>query len=128
MTLLLDTHLLLWALAAPKRLPTPATRAIERASTVFFSPVNLWEIGIKVSLWPEYGIACVDDIHAGALRANLRELPVLSKDTMMSTKMPMLHRDPIDRILIAQSHNNQCHLVTVDRKIASYRMPYVLYL
>jgi PIN domain nuclease of toxin-antitoxin system len=68
----------------------------------------------------------VDDIHAGALKANLRELPVHSVDTMMATQMPLIHRDPIDRILIAQSHNNQCHLLTVDKKIALYQMPFVI--
>lgn len=126
MNLLLDTHVLLWVLASPKKLPDEAIKAIHQANTVFFSPMNLWEIGTKSSIWPQYGITRVEDIHAGALRANLRELPVRSADTMLSTKMPMIHRDPIDRILIAQSHNNQCHLLTVDRKIALYQMSYVM--
>jgi PIN domain nuclease of toxin-antitoxin system len=124
--LLLDTHVLLWVLASPRKLPGEALDAIHRANAVFFSPVNLWEIGIKSSIWPQYGISRVEDIHAGALRANLRELPVRSADTMLSTVLPPIHRDPIDRILMAQSHNNQCHLLTVDRKIALYAMPYVL--
>jgi PIN domain nuclease of toxin-antitoxin system len=123
---LLDTHILLWALVSPAKLPAGAARAIHQAHTVFFSPLNLWEIGIKSSIWPEYGIARVDEIHAGALKANLRELPVRSADTMMSTQMPLLHRDPIDRMLLAQSHNNQSLLITTDGKLALYNMPYVL--
>jgi PIN domain nuclease of toxin-antitoxin system len=126
MNVLLDTHVLLWVLASPGKLPSGALRAIDQANAVFFSPMNLWEIGAKSSMWPQYGIMRVDDIHAGALKANLRELPVHSVDTMMATQMPLIHRDPIDRILIAQSHNNQCHLLTVDKKIALYQMPFVI--
>ncbi len=125
MNLLLDTRILLWLLVKPAKLPEKAAQAIKQAHSVFFSPVNFWEIGVKASLYP-HGIARVEDIHAGALRANLRELPVLSADTMLSTRMPLLHRDPIDRILMAQSDNNMCHLLTVDKQIAAYNMPYVI--
>lgn len=126
MNLLLDTHILLWVLAKPKQLPDKAVKAIYQANTVFFSPVNLWEIGIKSTIWPEYCIKRIEDIHAGALKANLQELLINSADTMLATQLPMIHRDPFDRLLIAQSHNNQYQLVTVDNKIAQYHMPYVM--
>ena len=126
MNLLLDTHILLWALAKPKQLPNKAVNAIYQANAVFFSPVNLWEIGIKATIWTEYDIKRIEDIHAGALKANLQELVINSADTMLATQLPMIHRDPFDRLLIAQSHNNQYHLVTVDDKIAQYQMPYVM--
>jgi len=126
MNLLLDTHILLWALAKPKQLPDKAVKAIYQANAVFFSPVNLWEIGIKSTIWPEYGIKRIEDIHAGSLKANLQELLINSADTMLATQFPMIHRDPFDRLLMAQSHNNQCHLITVDEKIAQYHMPYVM--
>ncbi|CAA9892565.1 PilT protein domain protein, toxin of TAS system [Candidatus Methylobacter favarea] len=126
MNLLLDTHILLWALAKPKQLPDTAVNAIYQANAVFFSPVNLWEIGIKATIWTEYGIKRIEDIHAGALKANLQELIVNSADAMLATQLPMIHRDPFDRLLIAQSHNNQYHLVTVDDKIVQYHMPYVM--
>lgn len=126
MNVLLDTHVLLWVLASPGKLPSGALKAIEQANAVFFSPMSLWEISVKASIWPQYGILRVDDIHAGALRANLRELPVHSADTMLATQMPPIHRDPIDRILIAQSHNHQYHLLTVDKTIALYQMPFVI--
>lgn len=126
MNLLLDTHILLWALAKPKQLPDKATQAIYQASHVFFSPVNIWEIGIKAAIWPEYGIKRIEDIHAAALKANLQELLIDSADTMLATQLPMIHRDPFDSLLIAQSHNKQFHLVTVDDKIGQYQMPYVM--
>jgi len=126
MNLLLDTHILLWVLAKPEQLSDKAVKVIKEANTVFFSPVNLWEIGIKSTIWQEYGINRVEAIHAGALKANLQELIINSADTMLATQLPMIHRDPFDRLLIAQSHNHQYHLVTVDNKIAQYQMPYVM--
>ncbi len=126
MKVLLDTHILLWLLADPKKLSEKAVEAISQADEVFFSPVNLWEIGIKNSIWPHYGIQQIEDVHAGALKSNLHELLVGSSDTMLASQLPMIHRDPFDRLLIAQSHIHQCHLLTVDDKILQYQMPYVL--
>lgn len=126
MNLLLDTHILLWALASPERLPKTAITAIYQADSVFFSPVNLWEIGIKSSIWSEYGIQSIEDIYAASLKANLQELLITSADMITATQLPQIHKDPFDRILIAPSHNNRCHLMTVDSKIAQYEMPYLL--
>jgi len=125
MNLLLDTHILLWFLADTKKLPKEAAKAIHKAKTVFFSPVNLWEIGLKTSIWMKYDIKRIEDVYVGALKANLQELLITSVDTMFATQLPMIHRDPFDRLLISQSHNNHCHLMTVDEKIAQYEMPYV---
>lgn len=76
MKLLLDTHILLWVLADTKQLSKTAVDAIDAAESIFFSPVNLWEVGIKSSIWAEYGIRRIEEIHAGALRANLQELVI----------------------------------------------------
>jgi PIN domain nuclease of toxin-antitoxin system len=126
MNVLLDTHILLWALADTKQLSKKAVDVIYAADDVYFSPVNLWEIGIKSSIWAEYGIRRLEDIHAGALRANFQELVIDSADTMLASQLPMIHSDPFDRLLMAQSHKNHCHLLTVDSKIAQYLMPYVM--
>ena len=103
MNLLLDTHILLWALAKPQLLPQKAAQAICLADTVFFSPVNLWEIGIKSVIWPEFGIKRIEDIHAIALKSNVQELVITSADTMLASQLALIHRDPFDRLLIAQS-------------------------
>ncbi len=126
MNLLLDTHILLWALASPERLPEKALTAIYQAEAVFFSPVNLWEVGIKSSIWSEYGIKSVEEIYAACLKGNLQELLITSFDTMAATQLPPIHKDPFDRLLIAQAQNNRCHLVSVDGKIAQYDVPYLL--
>ena len=96
MNLLLDTHVLLWLLADTKKLSTEAKDIIQNAKIVYFSPVNLWETGIKKSIWTEYNIKCIEDIYAGVLKANLRELLVNSEDTMFVSQLPMIHRDPFD--------------------------------
>ena len=126
MNILLDTHILLWALASPKKLPKAAVAAIHQAHELYFSPVNLWEVGIKSAIYSEYGISGVEEIHAACLKANLQEMPINSVDMMKATQLPAIHRDTFDRILIAQSHNRCCHLITVDSKIAQYQMPYLL--
>lgn len=126
MKFLLDTHILLWVLAKPERLPSKALQAIQKAESTFFSPVNLWEIGIKSSIWAEYNISGVDDIYVACLKANLEEMIINSADMMAATQLPMIHRDPFDRILIAQAQNQHCHLLTVDSKIAQYQLPYLM--
>ena len=126
MNVLLDTHILLWALVDTKQLSKTAVDVIYAADNIYFSPVNLWEIGIKSSIWAEYGIRRLEDIHAGALRANFQEMVIDSADTMLASQLPMIHRDPFDRLLMAQSNNNRCHLLTVDSKIAQYLMSYVM--
>ncbi|MEY3761097.1 MAG: hypothetical protein RIR39_2588, partial [Pseudomonadota bacterium] len=94
MNILLDTHILLWALASPKKLPKAAVAAIHQAHELYFSPVNLWEIGIKSAIYSEYGISGVEEIHAACLKANLQEMPINSVDMMKATQLPAIHRDP----------------------------------
>lgn len=125
MNILLDTHILLWFLAESKKLPQEAVKQIKEAEQVFFSPANLWEIGMKMAIWGEYRIKQIEDIYAGLLKSNAQELVITSIDTMLATQLPMIHRDPFDRLLIAQAHNNQCYLITMDSKIAQYEIPYI---
>ncbi len=125
MNILLDTHILLWFLADTKKLPKEAVKHIKDAEQVFFSPVNLWEIGIKTTIWGEYRLSNIEDVYAGLLKANVQELVIMSADTMLATQLPMIHKDPFDRLLIAQAQNNRCYLLTVDDKIKQYAMPCV---
>lgn len=126
MNLLLDTHILLWVLACPERLSKAAITAIHQAGIVFFSPVNLWEIGIKSSIWPEYGFQSMEELYAASLKAKLQELLITSADMIIATQLPPIHKDPFDRILIAQAHNEHCRLMTVDSKVGQYKTPYLL--
>jgi PIN domain nuclease of toxin-antitoxin system len=124
MTLLLDTHLLLWAVAAPERI-SPGGRALLSAPehSLAFSAASLWEVAIKSAL----GRAdfCVDvGLLRRALLANgYLELPVTGEHTIELARLPPLHRDPFDRILVCQARTLGCPLVTTDRVVAGYGAP-----
>jgi PIN domain nuclease of toxin-antitoxin system len=118
---LLDTHILLWAAAGSDRLTSAARRLIgDPANTLVFSAASLWEIAIKSGLGR-------DDVQVDAkrLRTGLRdngyvELPVTGAHAAAVAELPPLHRDPFDRLLIAQARIEGLELVTADRIVAQY--------
>ena len=100
--MLLDTHALLWALESPQRLPAGIRAAIEDTENdVFASAASAWEIAIKQSL----GKLPVPraDLLGTLRRANLTELPVTLRHAQATRSLPLIHRDPFDRMLVAQA-------------------------
>ena len=125
MRLLLDTHVLIWCLSGDRKLP-PATAELIRdpATDVYFSAASIWEVAIKSAL----GKMRAD---ATAMLKNLvdegfKELPVLARHTVATMSLPMHHRDPFDRLLVAQSRMESLRLLTDDRVVALYGEPVVL--
>jgi PIN domain nuclease of toxin-antitoxin system len=121
MKLLLDTHLLLWAASSPKKLSTKARRLIENPENeLYFSAVSLWEIAIKSCL------GRTDfSVNARLLRRGLRdngynELPMSSEHAVVIDTLPPLHKDPFDRLLIAQALTEGITLLTADSVVAGY--------
>jgi PIN domain nuclease of toxin-antitoxin system len=114
---LLDTHLLLWALAAPSRLPPIARRIIEE-SDVFVSAASIWEISIKASL----GKLAADprDVLAALEPAGFLALLVSGEHAARVAALPPLHRDPFDRMLVAQALSEPMRLLTNDAALAGY--------
>ncbi len=122
MRLLLDTHALLWALAAPARLPGPAAAAIrDPDNEVFVSAANVWEIAIKVALGKV--AADLDEVVASFDDAGFDELPVTVSHARRVRSLPHHHRDPFDRMLVAQSLEEGLVVVTRDAAFADYRVP-----
>jgi PIN domain nuclease of toxin-antitoxin system len=124
MKLLLDTHLLLWAAGLPDRLPIEALQLIEDEDNILlFSAASLWEIAIKS------GLGRSDfAVDARLLRRNLldngyEELPILGAHAVMVDTMPDLHKDPFDRILVAQAQHEGIILLTSDTIVARYPGP-----
>ncbi len=121
MNLLLDTHLLLWAAATPQRL-SAETRALllDPANQLLFSAASLWEITIKSGL--DRADFKVDSRRLWRLLQvnGYRELPVNSEHTVAVNDLPPLHKDPFDRILIAQARIEGVLLLTVDKMVAQY--------
>lgn len=124
MKLLLDTHLLLWAAGTPERL-SAATRTLIEApeNELFYSAASLWEIAIK------RGLGRTDfQVDARVLRRGLRdnaysELPISSEHALAIDSLPLIHKDPFDRILIAQAMVEGIILLTADALVARYPGP-----
>jgi PIN domain nuclease of toxin-antitoxin system len=122
--LLPDTHLLLWALAEPARLPAAARDVLnDPANDVAFSPVSIWEIGIKTARGrPGFRVDAAD-VHRTLLAKGYMEIEVSSRHAIEAAALPQLHLDPFDRMLIAQARVEDFLLLTVDRRVAAYPGP-----
>ena len=124
MTLLLDTHVLLWWLDDPRQLSKQAKKAIQDgANRVYVSAAVAWEIAIKKSLGK---LDAPDDLE-GMIRCTNRflALPVMIPHALTVLSLPNHHRDPFDRMLIAQAMHEGFHLVTRDQEIAKYPVPQI---
>jgi PIN domain nuclease of toxin-antitoxin system len=118
---LVDTHLLLWWSVMPEHLPESARILLERSdSPLLFSVVSLWEVAIKASLGR--GDFQVDPLalRMGLLREGFRELPIQVEHVLAVQKLPWIHRDPFDRLLVAQAAREQLTLLTADRTLLGY--------
>lgn len=121
MNLLLDTHLLLWAAGQPERLPSPVRDLLlDSGNQPVFSSASLWEITIKCGLErPDFNVD-PRRLWRMLLANGYRELPVTSEHAIAVHDLPMLHKDPFDRILVAQARTEAMVLLTADTTVAAY--------
>lgn len=119
MRLLLDTHVFLWWLAGDTQLPRAAEDLIASPENeVFASAASVWEIAIKAALGR---IRCDPaEIEAALGPSGLTELPVTAKHAVQVSRLPLHHRDPFDRILLAQSLAEPMRLLTHNKALADY--------
>ena len=124
MQLLLDTHLLLWAVVEPERLDVALVVMLEDPlNTPVFSVVSLWELVIKRGLdRPDFQME-PSLLRQALLEAGWRELPVEAHHALAVGQLPPLHRDPFDRLLLAQAQADGLLLITADRQLAQYPGP-----
>ena len=121
MNLLLDTHLLLWAASEPQRLSAKArAMLLDSANQLVFSSASLWEISIKNGLARSNFNVDPRRLWRLLLVNGYLELPVTSEHTVALTDLPPLHKDPFDRILIAQARVEGLTLLTADKALAKY--------
>ncbi len=121
MNLLLDTHLLLWAAGEPDRLSKKAQGLLlDPANRLMFSSASLWEIGIKRSLGRADFNVDPRRLWRMLLASGYFELPVASEHALVASNLPDLHKDPFDRILIAQARVECLQMLTVDKAVAKY--------
>ena len=124
MKVLLDTHLLLWAAAEPHRLPEAVRTLLEQSDTEpVFSAASLWEVAIKRGLdRPDFQL---DPrlLRRGLLDNGYLELPVTGEHAVAVADLPPIHKDPFDRMLIAQALTSGIELLTADEVVARYTGP-----
>lgn len=124
MKLLLDTQLLLWVSANPERLPSAARKLIaDSENELLFSAASLWEMAIKHGLdRPDFQ---VDGrvLRRALLDNGYSELPVTSAHAVLVEELPLIHKDPFDRILVVQAAFEGMTLLTVDPIVAKYPGP-----
>lgn len=119
MKLLLDTNILLWAMN--DSLPDKAKVLLEDSlTTLFFSTISIWEVGIKNNLGKSDFQVDPRELYHTLLSCGYEELSINAEHTILSSSLPLIHKDPFDRILIAQSIKEGIPLVTSDRVIRDY--------
>lgn len=124
MSLLLDTHVLLWAAATPDRLPNGVRRRIEdQSEQVLFSAASIWEVAIKTGLGRPDFQADPHLLRKGLLEHGYRELAVTGSHAAAVRLLPPIHRDPFDRLLVAQAQLEAVTLLTADQRVGRYPGP-----
>ena len=124
MTLLLDTHLLLWAAGDPGRLSSEAQDLLgDPATELVFSTASIWEVVIKNALGRSDFRVEPRLLRDGLIQNGYSELVVRSEHALAVGRLPPFHKDPFDRILIAQAQVENVTLLTTDDKVACYPGP-----
>jgi PIN domain nuclease of toxin-antitoxin system len=120
MSYLLDTHTLIWFLEDDPRLPSPTRTQIETTPTVFVSIVSLWEIAIKANIGKLTLSFPFNTIAPNLITAGITQLPITFKDLEIYLSLPLHHRDPFDRLLIAQTIEHSLIFISQDTQIDAY--------
>lgn len=120
MRILLDTHVFIWAVTDDPRLSPAARELIETADGVYVSAASIWEIAIKSAL----GRIDADagEIAQAIKKSGFTELPVSAAHAVQAARLPLLneHKDPFDRMLVAQSMIEPLVLLSADTKVLAY--------
>lgn len=126
MRLLLDTHDLLWFQAGDPALPQAAEQAIRsEANEAYVSMVSFWEIGLKHGIGKLPLGMPLDAFFQTITDAPFKVLPMKRPHILGASALPLHHRDPFDRMIIAQARHEGMHLITVDAQFKSYDVPLI---
>jgi PIN domain nuclease of toxin-antitoxin system len=123
---LLDTQLLLWLAVTPARLP-PALRSdlSDRRRPFLFSVASLWEVAIKTSLGKPGFQVDAGQLRSGLRQQGLEEVAITADHCLAVQHLPWIHRDPFDRLLVAQAIQAEITMLTADRILSGYGSPVV---
>jgi PIN domain nuclease of toxin-antitoxin system len=121
---LLDTHLLIWAVTGDKKLSATAAALIDDAeNTPVFSVLSPWEIALKRGLRRKDFLYDAQLVHQALLKNGYEELSILSQHVVAVDALPPIHKDPFDRLLVAQAMAEGIVLLTADATVAQYPGP-----
>lgn len=118
MRLLLDTNVFLWVLSESDRISRVRDLILANETNVFVSVASFWEIAIKYTI-SKLSLD-VGEARSAAMDSGFHELPVLGAHTEALSTLPLLHRDPFDRLLVAQAITEPMRLMTGDGSMAQY--------
>lgn len=118
MKLLLDTHIIIWSVSEPERLSKSTQQYITSAEAIYVSAVSIWEIGIKTQLGKlQLNMAAfVTELE----NLGIQELPITWQHAQFTKELPLYHKDPFDRLLVAQAMSEPLTLLTNDVTLNRY--------
>lgn len=126
-TFLLDTHVLLWAVAAPERIPNDVRDVLtDTRHGLVVSAVSAWEVATKVRLGKLDAASLVRTWDRRIAGIGATQLPITAEHALYAGEMPWDHRDPFDRMLVAQATLEDLSLVTVDQAIVGLPTPRIV--
>lgn len=117
MSLLLDTHIVLWWLSDDPTLAAEIKDRLDHEPDVYISVATIWEVTIKQSIGK---LQKPDDLPERVRDSGFRRLDITAEHAIAAGRLPLIHRDPFDRMLIAQAKAENLTLVTRDAEIAKY--------
>jgi PIN domain nuclease of toxin-antitoxin system len=120
-SLLLDTHVVLWWLTDDETLAGDVKDRLDHDLNVYISPATIWEVTIKQAL----GKLQPEDLPERIRNSGFRELPITSAHAIAADRLPLIHRDPFDRMLIAQAQLEELTLVTRDAHTHKYDVDFL---
>ena len=120
MKYLLDTHILIWAFSDTENLSKKVRKILDTEKEIFASIACLWEIGIKKSIGKLNVPFTVKQLEEQCLAQNIKILPIQSECIDRLSKLPNIHNDPFDRMIISQAQSENLAIITKDSKIKQY--------
>ncbi len=124
MRYLLDTHILLWSALAPGKLSSKASALLVSGDhSFYFSSASIWEVAIKHRKFPDTFLVHPRLLCDALLELGYREVGITSNHAVQTARLPLFHKDPFDRLIVAQAIVEDLVLLTVDAEIVLYNAP-----
>lgn len=127
MKIILDTQMIIWATFWPELLPVQARQLIaDEDNEIYFSPASLWEVAIKSAQnRPDFQVDA-KVLRSQLLERDYREIAITGLHTTAVSDLPLIHKDPFDRLLLSQAKTECVSLVTSDATLSAYPAPVIL--